>query len=57
MMAAMFGRADLADLLLDRGADLHARDAAGLGIPDAARLMGATDLAAALQARLDTRTP
>ena len=53
MMAAMFNRTELVDLLLERGADLQARDAQGLSALDAARQMGAADTAAQLERRLE----
>ncbi len=51
MMAAMFDRVDLLDLLLARGADPEARDAAGLTARDLADGMGAADTAARLAER------
>ena len=48
MMAAMFNRTDIVDLLLARGGDPEARDAAGLTARDLAEKMGAADTAARL---------
>lgn len=52
MMAAMFNRTEMVGWLLSRGANLHARDVGGLSVADAARLMGAQDTAAQLDALL-----
>ncbi|UBV44735.1 ankyrin repeat domain-containing protein (plasmid) [Deinococcus taeanensis] len=52
MMAAMFGRAEIIEVLLAHGAHLGARDARGMSVADAARLMGAHDTAAELEARM-----
>ncbi len=49
MMAAMFDRAEMLDLLLARGADAEARDAGGLTARDLADRMGATQTAAKLR--------
>ena len=49
MMAAMFGRTSLVELLLRRGADPHARDIQGLSVAQAARLMGASEAAELLE--------
>jgi hypothetical protein len=57
MMAAMFNRVDVVDLLLERGADLNARTADGLTAIDAARVMGAADTPGQLAARIATAVP
>ena len=51
MVAAMFDKVDIAALLLEHGADPHARDKAGLGALDLARSMGAKAVPALLEAR------
>jgi ankyrin repeat protein len=43
MMAAMFNRCDVVDLLLTRGANPDARDGGGLSVLEAAHIMGAPD--------------
>jgi ankyrin repeat protein len=43
MVAAMFNRTEIVDLLLSRGADVQARDAAGLTAEQLASAMGASD--------------
>jgi hypothetical protein len=43
MVAAMFNRTEIVELLLAHGADIHARDAQGLSAEAAARAMGAPD--------------
>ena len=43
MMAAMFNRTDIVELLIAQGADPDARDASGMSALDAARGMGAAD--------------
>ena len=48
MMAAMFNRTGLVDLLLERGADLHARAADGVDARAAAAAMGAAETEAQL---------
>ena len=50
MMAAMFNRTAMLDWLLDLGADPSLRDAGGATAADAARVMGAADTAARLDA-------
>jgi ankyrin repeat protein len=54
MMAAMFNRCDVVDLLPRHGARVDARDAGGLTALDVARIMGAPDtpqqIAAAFEA-------
>ncbi len=60
MVAAMFDKADIAELLLAHGADPRARDKAGLGALDLARSMGATAVPALLAGTADrdpTRSP
>ncbi len=49
-MAAMFNRIEMLDWLLDLGADPSLRDASGASAADAARVMGASDAAARLDA-------
>jgi uncharacterized protein len=49
MMAAMFDRTEMLDLLLARGADKGARDAAGMTAQDLADRMGAANTAARLR--------
>jgi ankyrin repeat protein len=48
MVAAMFNRTDIVDLLIARGANPQARDAGGNSAADAAARMGAADTAAQL---------
>ncbi|MBV8259862.1 MAG: ankyrin repeat domain-containing protein, partial [Paraburkholderia sp.] len=48
MVAAMFNRTDIVDLLLARGANPVARDTAGNTALDVANAMGAVDAAARL---------
>ncbi|MGF6641548.1 ankyrin repeat protein [Paraburkholderia sp. MM6662-R1] len=50
MIAAMFNRTAIVDLLLAHGADPHARDANGVSAADAAARMGAADTQARLKA-------
>ena len=45
MVAAMFDRVDIANLLLDHGADPDLKDKGGLGVDDLARSMGAKAVA------------
>ena len=48
MIAAMFNRTEIVELLMVRGADVEARDADGLTAEAAARIMGAPDTPAQL---------
>jgi ankyrin repeat protein len=50
MLAAMFNRTGIVDLLLAHGADPERRDAAGATAADLARQMGAVDTPAQLAA-------
>jgi len=52
MFAAMFARLDILELLLERGADLQARDSAGTSALDAARTMNAQPSVTWLEERL-----
>ena len=45
MIAAMFNRSEIVDVLLERGADPQARDAGGLNAGQLAAAMGAVDTA------------
>lgn len=54
MMAAMFNRCDVVDLLLRQGARADARDAGGLTAFDVARIMGAPDTPQQIAATLGT---
>jgi hypothetical protein len=49
MLAAMFNRLELLELLLQRGADPAARDAAGMTALEAAHKMGAPETARRLE--------
>ncbi|HBI70089.1 MAG TPA: hypothetical protein DDZ22_14070, partial [Massilia sp.] len=55
MIAAMFNRVDIARLLLARGADPYAVDAAGISTLDAAAKMGAHDTVALLTSITEER--
>ncbi|HBZ06138.1 MAG TPA: hypothetical protein DEP03_07035, partial [Massilia sp.] len=55
MIAAMFNRVDIARLLLARGADPLAVDAAGISAREAAAKMGAHDAVALLTATVEER--
>ena len=48
MVAAMFNRVEIAELLLAHGADPNARDARGFTAQDSAEIMGAADTPAQL---------
>lgn len=50
MTAAMFNRTDMVEFLLSQGARLDVRDARGLSPADVARIMGAAETAAQLDA-------
>ncbi len=52
MMAARAGRREAVQYLLDEGADLSVRNEVGLNAVDFARAQGHSDIAAALEARL-----
>jgi len=52
MVAAMFNRSVIVELLLAHGADIHARSENGATAMEAARAMGAPDALALLTARL-----
>ncbi|WP_228527143.1 ankyrin repeat domain-containing protein [Noviherbaspirillum soli] len=53
MVAAMFNRCDVVDLLLRHGAPADARDAGGLTALDVARIMGARDTPQQIAAALE----
>jgi ankyrin repeat protein len=55
MFAAMFNRADIAALLLARGADPFRLDADGMSMLEAARKMGAPDTMELLAAATNER--
>ena len=54
MIAAMFNRTDMVELLLAHGADANARDANGVSAADASSRMGAPDTAALLSKKAST---